>query len=191
MCRTLEVLPASELTVVNSHASRLVNELRTGQHPMHSFEPCQHRLTSRRDTVAVAPRKPLILVIEDHGVTRKAVAELLSMTECDVVEAENGRDALAALVNGARPDVILLDLEMPVMDGWEFMKQQRQDWRLCTIPTIVTTGVASHDPRCLEMPIVRFLPKPYSIEQLIAAIEAEVSRPLLRSTPIASGDRTN
>ena len=93
----------------------------------------------------------------------------------DVLEAANGRDALAQVAKGARPDVILLDLMMPVMDGWEFMKQQRRDWRLCTIPTIVVTGVASHDPRCLEMPVVRFLRKPYTFEQLLAAIHAEVS----------------
>jgi len=156
---------------------------------MHSFVPCQHRLTNRRDRVAVAPRKPMILIVEDHELARKALVELLSTTGYDVVEAANGREALATLVKGARPDVILLDLVMPVMDGWEFMKRQRDDWQLCTIPTIVTTGVPSHDPRCLEMPIVRFLPKPYSSEQLMAAIEAEVSSPLLRSTARAGRDR--
>lgn len=153
---------------------------------MHSFAPCHHRLTSRRNPVVPAPRKPLILIVEDHDAARKALVELLSTTGYDVVAAENGREALARLGDGARPDVILLDLVMPVMDGWEFMKRQRSDWQLCTIPTIVTTGIPSHDPRCLEMPIVRFLPKPYSIEQLIAAIEAEVSRPPLRSTSMAS-----
>jgi CheY-like chemotaxis protein len=66
---------------------------------------------------------------------------------------------------------------MPQMDGWEFMQRQRSDWRLCTVPTIVMTGVASHDPRCLEMPIVRFLQKPYSGEQVLAAVSAELARP--------------
>jgi CheY-like chemotaxis protein len=124
-----------------------------------------------------APRKPLVLVVEDHEFAREAVAALLSSMGYDVIEAENGRDALAAMAKGALPDVILLDLMMPIMDGWEFMKRQRRDWRLCTIPTIVVTGVASHDPRCLEMPVVRFLRKPYTSEQLIAAIDAEVSVP--------------
>jgi CheY-like chemotaxis protein len=158
---------------------------------MHVFTPCQHRSTSRRNLVAPAPRKPLILVVEDHDVARKALVELLSTTGYDVVEAENGREALATLVKGARPDVILLDLMMPVMDGWEFLKRQRSDGQLCTIPTIVMTGVPSHDPRCLEMPIVRFLPKPYTSEKLMAAIEAEVSRPPLRPTSIASDDHLN
>jgi CheY-like chemotaxis protein len=100
----------------------------------------------------------------------------------EVVEATNGREALMTLATEARPDVILLDLVMPIMDGWEFMKRQRRDWQLCTIPTIVISGVPSHDPRCLEMPIVRLLPKPYTIEQLMAAIEAECSPPPARNS---------
>ena len=130
----------------------------------------------------IAPRKPLIMVVEDHEFAREALAALLGTMGYDVVEAVNGREALAILGKGPRPDLILLDLIMPEMDGWEFMQRQRRDWRLCTIPTIVITGVASHDPRCLEMPIVRFLRKPYTAEQLMAAIDAEVSPPTARHT---------
>jgi CheY-like chemotaxis protein len=144
---------------------------------MHSFAPSEHRLTTRNDVVAHSPHKPLILVVEDHEFAREALATLLQTMGYQTLDAANGKDALAMLAKGTRPDLILLDLMMPVMDGWEFMQRQRKDWRLCTIPTIVVTGVASHDPRCLEMPIVRFLPKPYSAEQLLAAIEAEVSPP--------------
>ena len=147
---------------------------------MHQVAPSTHRPTSRREMVA--PRKPLIMVVEDHEFAREALAALLGTMGYDVVEAVNGRDALTLLGKGPRPDLILLDLIMPEMDGWEFMKRQRRDWRLCTIPTIVITGVASHDPRCLEMPIVRFLPKPYTAEQLMAAIDAEVSPPTARHT---------
>ena len=149
---------------------------------MHSSAPAQHRSTTRGEVVLGAPRKPLILVIEDHELARRALATLLSTMGYEVVEAANGREALATLATEARPDVILLDLVMPIMDGWEFMKRQRRDWRLCTIPTIVISGVPSHDPRGLEMPIVRVLPKPYSVEQLMAAIEAECSPPSARNS---------
>jgi CheY-like chemotaxis protein len=132
-----------------------------------------------RDTT-FPPRKPLILVVEDHDSARTALTKLLSSTGYDVIEAHNGSDALAKLANGPRPDLILLDLMMPVMDGWEFLQRQRRDWHLCTIPTIVVSGVASHDPRCLEMPIVRLLAKPYTGDQLMAAIDAEIST---RRTP--------
>ncbi len=149
---------------------------------MQMLAPSHHRSTTRREAVAVAPRRPLILVVEDHEFAREALGALLSTIGYDVIEAANGREALAVVARGARPDVILLDLMMPVMDGWEFMKRQRNDWRLCTIPTIVVTGVPSHDPRCLEMPVVRFLRKPYTAEQLIAAIDAEVATPAARQT---------
>ena len=149
---------------------------------MHSSAPAQHRSTTRGEVVLGAPRKPLILVIEDHELARRALATLLSTMGYEVVEAANGREALATLATEGRPDVILLDLVMPIMDGWEFMKRQRRDRRLCTIPTIVISGVPSHDPRCLEMPIVRLLPKPYTLEQLMAAIEAECSPPSARNS---------
>ena len=147
---------------------------------MHTYAPGQPS-TSNRDVVIGAPHQPLIFVVEDHECAREALAMLLSTMGYDVIEASNGREALAMLAKGARPDLILLDLMMPIMDGWEFMKRQRDDWRLCTIPTIVVSGVPSHDPRCLEMPIVRFLPKPYTAEQLMAAIEVECSPPAAHS----------
>ena len=125
--------------------------------------------------IAAPFRKPRILVVEDHDSARIALTKLLSSTGYDVAEAPNGSDALAQLASGPRPDLIVLDLMMPVMDGWEFMKRQRRDWHLCTIPTIVVSGVPSHDPRCLEMPVVRLLSKPYTGEQLMAAIDAEIS----------------
>jgi CheY-like chemotaxis protein len=143
---------------------------------MSTLVSAHHRSTRVREAVG-GPHKPVILIVEDHEFAREALAALLTTTGYDVVEAENGREALAVLAKGPRPDVILLDLMMPVMDGWEFMRRQRRDWRLCTIPTIVVTGVASHDPRCLEMPVVRFLRKPYTAEQLVAAIDAEVAIP--------------
>ncbi len=106
---------------------------------MSTLASVHNRSTRARDAVG-SPRKPLVLVVEDHEFAREAVAALLSTMGYDVIEAENGRDALAVMAKGARPDVILLDLMMPVMDGWEFMKRQRRDWRLCTIPTIVVTA---------------------------------------------------
>ena len=116
---------------------------------MHSSAPSQHRSTTPGEVVLGAPRKPLILVIEDHELARRALAALLSTMGYEVVEATNCREALMTLATDARPDVILLDLVMPIMDGWEFMKRQRRDWRLCTIPTIVISGVPSHDPRSM------------------------------------------
>ncbi len=150
---------------------------------MHVSASSNSRLTPTRET-ATPPRKPLILVVEDHDSARTALTKLLSSTGYDVAEAPNGSDALAQLAKGPRPDLIVLDLMMPVMDGWEFMKHQRRDWHLCTIPTIVVSGVPSHDPRCLEMPVVRLLSKPYTSDQLMAAIDAEISTRQAPDPPI-------
>ena len=150
---------------------------------MHSHAPHDNRLTTMRHTPK-PPRKPLILVVEDHDSARTALTKMLSSKGYDVAEAQNGSDALAQLATGPRPDLILLDLMMPVMDGWEFMKRQRRDWHLCTIPTIVVSGVPSHDPRCLEMPVVRLLNKPYTGDQLMAAIDAEISTRQAPDPPI-------
>jgi CheY-like chemotaxis protein len=143
---------------------------------MHSNAPANSPLNPVRETTG-SSRKPLVLVVEDHASARSTVTALLSSSGYDVVEAANGREALALLATGLRPDLILLDLVMPVMDGWEFLERQRRHRQHCTIPTIVVTGVPSHDPRCLEMPVVRFVSKPYSSEQLLAAINAEISPP--------------
>ena len=118
---------------------------------------------------------PLVLIVEDQDSAREFLATVLSVEGYRVLEASNGCEALTHLFSESRPDVILLDLVMPVMDGWEFLDEQHKDPRLQTIPTIVVSGVPSHHPRCLEMPPVRFLQKPYTVEQLLASIEAECS----------------
>ena len=120
-----------------------------------------------------------VLVVDDDPDILDALSEILEVEGYEVQRARNGREALQRIEQDM-PDLVLLDLMMPVMDGWEFMKHQRRDWHLCTIPTIVVSGVPSHDPRCLEMPVVRLLPKPYTGDQLMAAIDAEIST---RQTP--------
>jgi len=188
-CTPVEVIRVVRLASVAASQQDLDAELRCVRPFPMTYAPTYSRMTTMRHT-ASPRRKPLILVVEDHDSARTALTKLLSSTGYDVVEAPNGSEALAQLATGPRPDLILLDLMMPVMDGWEFLKRQRLDWHLCTIPTIVVSGVASHDPRCLEMPIVRLLPKPYTVDQLVAAIDAEISTRqapdppiMLRATP--------
>jgi CheY-like chemotaxis protein len=144
---------------------------------MHLHQHATSESTTFRE-IARPPRKPLILFVEDHESVRTAVTALLSSMGFKVVQASNGREALAVLAKGPRPDLILLDLMMPVMDGWEFMKRQRRDPRHCTIPTIVVSAIPTEDPRCVDMPDVRLVPKPYTGEQLMTAIDAEIAAPV-------------
>ena len=87
----------------------------------------------------VEPGGAQVLVVEDHASTRLLVRRMLEKEGCRVVEAENGREGLERMKQ-LRPDLILLDLMMPVMDGFEFASELRRtpNWR--DVPIIVTTA---------------------------------------------------
>jgi CheY-like chemotaxis protein len=82
-----------------------------------------------------------VLIVEDDATIREELAELLTQDGYVVVTARDGRDALEQLHWGLRPAVILLDLRMTVMTGWEFRVQQKKDAAVGDIPVIaMTTG---------------------------------------------------
>lgn len=112
-----------------------------------------------------------ILIVEDDGPIRETVAELLEDEGYEVECAVNGADALARLERSDVPSLILLDLTMPVMDGWSFRATQRRDPRLALIPTVVVTAGSVGDPRDAdELAPAAFLPKPFDVERLIATV---------------------
>ncbi len=118
--------------------------------------------------VAFAAR---ILLIDDDPAIRTALAEVLEQNGYEVACAEDGRDALAQLGARPTPSVILLDLAMPVMDGWSFRAAQRRDPRLAAIPTIVLSASFAADPRALEgLEPAAALSKPFELERLIATV---------------------
>lgn len=84
-----------------------------------------------------------ILLVEDNLDVLDATRVLLESEGYAVATAVNGADALAQLHSGLRPRLIVLDLSMPVMDGWEFRQVQRDDPALRAIPTIVYSAVAA------------------------------------------------
>ena len=105
-----------------------------------------------------------VLVIEDNEMNRAILNDILC-EEYDVLEAENGAEGLKILgQHYAEISVILLDLHMPVMDGFEFLEKVRRDALLSAIPVIVMTADESSDTedRCLKLGAVEFLEKPYN-----------------------------
>src|SRR5262245_46692665 len=82
---------------------------------------------------------PVLLVDDDSGV-RRTLARFLGRDGLSVVEADNGQQALTYLQGGGAASVIVLDLRMPVMDGFKFREMQRQDATLAGIPVIVLSG---------------------------------------------------
>jgi len=116
---------------------------------------------------------PHILVVEDDDAIRGLVSEVLREDGYQVQEAANGVEALGKL-QIERPDLIVLDLMMPVMDGWTFVEECRnKDW--CgDVPIIVTS--ASHDlPRTADklrtLGVRTCLAKPFDVDGLLALVE--------------------
>jgi CheY-like chemotaxis protein len=112
--------------------------------------------------------KTILLVDDDEGL-REALSEVLEAEGHAVDCAVHGGDALAKLQAGRRPDLILLDLMMPVMDGWEFRRAQLADPSLADIPVVVITA-AGRLPRAIDARQV--LRKPFRLDELFHALGA-------------------
>src|SRR5512145_2334928 len=126
------------------------------------------RVPNVRPAVASSAR---ILLVEDDPGLRAALAEALREIGYEVACAGDGRDALAQLGARPTPAVILLDLAMPVMDGWSFRAAQRKDPRLAAIPTVVLSASLT-DPRALdELEPAAALSKPFDLERLIETVQ--------------------
>jgi CheY-like chemotaxis protein len=120
---------------------------------------------------ATARMSHRIMVIEDDPDFREALISCLEHEQFDVVAATNGRAGLELLKWGVVPRVILLDLMMPVMDGWEFRRHQLADTALAPIPVIVMSA----DPRARRLAdcggVHAVLPKPVDFEDLRECLE--------------------
>jgi len=113
-----------------------------------------------------------ILLVEDDPGLRDALAEVLSERGYVVSCAADGLAALAELAELPAPSVILLDLAMPVMDGWTFRAEQRRDPRLADIPTIVLSASLDADPRSLDgLDPAAMLSKPFDLDRLLDTVE--------------------
>ena len=108
-----------------------------------------------------------VLVVDDDVDVRESLAEVLSCAGYRVSTARNGRAALEGL-RTARPDVILLDLMMPVMNGWQFRAAQERDVALAAIPVIVISAVATQNTA--PGGVAATLTKPFSIDALLQAV---------------------
>jgi len=109
-----------------------------------------------------------VFIIEDDVDTREMLAKFLELEGYNVELASNGRQALDRLSGGADACVILLDLMMPVMDGWEFRRHQAEDQRLKAIPTIVVSA-AGRD-RMAQIPADAYLSKPVDMDELLSRV---------------------
>lgn len=109
-----------------------------------------------------------VLIVEDDADLREMMAQLLSLEGYRAEAVSNGKEALEYLSRSDRPDVILLDLMMPVMDGWSFRRQQLQDPHLSGVPVVVLSAV---DPsRSPELGGTAFMKKPLDFDRLLELV---------------------
>jgi CheY-like chemotaxis protein len=110
-----------------------------------------------------------ILIVDDDDDIRLALAEVLEDEGYQVKTAANGSEALAVLRSSESPCMILLDLMMPVMDGWTFREHQLKDAALAEIPVYVIS--AAGNVAGAPVPKERFIPKPIMLDHLLSLVE--------------------
>ena len=126
-------------------------------------------------TSAPARTAPVILVVDDDSDTLDALREVLADAGFRVLTAENGRDALTFLRGMPPPDLALVDLMMPGMDGWTFASEVRQDARLARTPLVVMS--AGGERVLARAPIARaYLRKPLDLTQLLSVVHHHARR---------------
>ena len=115
--------------------------------------------------------RPLVLVVEDDRDTRAILGDLLEDEGYAVPRAANGAEAFGLLRSGRPPCVILLDLVMPAMNGWEFRAHQLRDPALRKVPVAVMTAVeVPTDTICRQLSVVNILRKPLRLEEVLAVV---------------------
>jgi DNA-binding response OmpR family regulator len=115
-----------------------------------------------------------VLVVEDDEYTRELVATCLKLGGIPVVTASNGKEGLERLAR-EEPSLILLDLNMPVMDGEQFRRAQLRNSRFSRIPTILLTAVHNAAQRAKDLG-VGLLPKPFDLDQLVWVVRSITRR---------------
>jgi two-component system, cell cycle response regulator DivK len=128
-------------------------------------------------------RRPRVLVVDDYPDAREMYSEYLEFSGFDVIQAVNGMEALQRAIDAA-PDIILMDLSLPVMDGWEATRRLKEDARTNRIPVVALTGhaLAGISEGAIKAGCDAFVTKPCLPEDLVKEIRRVLER-APQSTP--------
>jgi CheY-like chemotaxis protein len=110
-----------------------------------------------------------VLIVEDDADLREMMAQILTLEGFTPATASNGREALEYLRSGDTPQLILLDLMMPVMDGWEFQRERGRDPTLAKVPVVVLSAL--DEPRAAGAATHEFLKKPLDFDRLLQIVK--------------------
>jgi CheY-like chemotaxis protein len=115
--------------------------------------------------------KPTVLIVEDERELRDTLNEILEDRGFSVVTAANGREGLERLRSITTPCLVLLDLMLPEMSGWEFRQEQLRDADLAVVPVVIISGVADLDRSAASLQPSDLFQKPFDMDRLIEAVE--------------------
>jgi len=156
------VLADGEISLILNPVSLLGRELRTPA-----------RALPEAPTRALEERRPTVMVVDDSLTVRKITGRMLEREGFHVITAKDGVDALEQLLDVV-PDVMLVDIEMPRMDGFDLSRNIRGDARLKHIPIIIITSrlAEKHRNYAKEIGVDHYLGKPYQEEELLPLIRS-------------------
>jgi CheY-like chemotaxis protein len=124
------------------------------------------------------PERPCVLLVDDYPDAREMYSEYLQYSGFDVIEAGNGIEALQQAIE-REPDIILMDLSLPVMDGWEATRRLKADRRTARIPVVALTGhaLAGISEGARRAGCDAFVTKPCLPEDLVKEIRKVLEQP--------------
>jgi CheY-like chemotaxis protein len=111
-----------------------------------------------------------VLVVEDDGDIRDALTFILRDQGYQVDSASNGREALDHLRQGSRANLIVLDLMMPVMDGWQFRHEQQRDPALAGIPVVIVSADGSVQHKAASIGAIDYVRKPIDLDAFVGLV---------------------
>jgi CheY-like chemotaxis protein len=111
-----------------------------------------------------------ILVVDDDLAIRDVVAEILQMSNYEVEKASNGAEALT-VIRRQPPAAVLLDLMMPVMDGWEFLRHCRRAPPCAPVPVAIMSAARNASAQAVELGAQAFLQKPFEFDAIVETVE--------------------
>lgn len=112
-----------------------------------------------------------VLVVDDDPLIRETMTEILEESGYRVATAAHGGEALTALRQGPRPDAIILDLMMPIMDGWQFLDAKATDKTICAVPVLIHTAyTAYHDGQNRHSDVLGVFRKPGDFARMIGVL---------------------
>lgn len=123
----------------------------------------------------------VVLVIEDDELLRFSLTQWLELEGHRVIEARDGREALNKLGGGLRPDVIVLDLRLPEMSGWEFRRAQLAEPALAEIPVLLASGADAVAEEAAALGAVGHVEKPFRMGRVVEMVAPFARRPRKQS----------